>query len=538
MELLACRDRRGMIDAYDRLLSDAMLGDPLLVRAPGRSRAGLAHRRSGARRAAAARGVRAGHVGAGRGRSARRSVSGDGGRRANRSVDARPPAPRLRSGGAARGGEPPSKLFEPPSRSAASSRSRSRAATHPGVCTSGSPPTPSSIGRASSSSGAMSGRCLPSIRIRTSAWPMRPCCARSGSIRAGSTASKAERGDLAAAARDYEEELAKICGAPDGRPPILDLVLLGMGADGHTASLFPYTAALSETRRWVVANDVPQLSTRRITITFPLIERARSSLVLVTGASKSDALAEVLEGPLDPERLPESAPARDRRAWIGSSMPRRRAACAVRARRDMTLESYALDQVRPGHVLGLGSGRAAERFVRALGARVAAGLEVRGVPTSRATADLARALGIPLVSLDDAPRVDLAVDGADEVDPEGRLIKGYGGALLREKIVAAFADRVVDPRRAREMRPAPRHARSAAGRGVAVRAGAGPPPARAAGSSELSPAGRRSPAVRATTATCWSIARSARYRIRASWTARSTESPVCSRRDCFWTSAR
>lgn len=109
----------------------------------------------------------------------------------------------------------------------------------------------------------------------------------------------------------------------------------------------------------------------------------------------------------------------------------------------MTLESYALDQVRPGHVLGLGSGRAAERFVRALGARVEAGLEVRGIPTSRATADLARTLGIPLVSLDDAPRVDLAVDGADEVDPEGRLIKGYGGALLREKIVAAFADRVL-----------------------------------------------------------------------------------------------
>ena len=77
-----------------------------------------------------------------------------------------------------------------------------------------------------------------------------------------------------------------------------------MGADGHTASLFPSTAALSEARRWVVANDVPQLSTRRITITFPLIERARSALVLVTGASKSDELAEVLEGPLDPERLP------------------------------------------------------------------------------------------------------------------------------------------------------------------------------------------------------------------------------------------
>jgi ribose 5-phosphate isomerase A len=109
----------------------------------------------------------------------------------------------------------------------------------------------------------------------------------------------------------------------------------------------------------------------------------------------------------------------------------------------VTLESYALEQVRPGSVLGLGSGRAAERFVRALGSRVKAGLDVRGIPTSRATEDLARSLGIALISLDDAPRVDLAVDGADEVDPEGRLIKGYGGALLREKIVASFADRVL-----------------------------------------------------------------------------------------------
>jgi ribose 5-phosphate isomerase A len=81
--------------------------------------------------------------------------------------------------------------------------------------------------------------------------------------------------------------------------------------------------------------------------------------------------------------------------------------------------------------------------VRALGDRVASGLAVRGIPTSRATADLALALGIPLVSLDDTPRIDLAVDGADEVDPDGRLIKGYGGALLREKVVASIADRVV-----------------------------------------------------------------------------------------------
>ena len=109
----------------------------------------------------------------------------------------------------------------------------------------------------------------------------------------------------------------------------------------------------------------------------------------------------------------------------------------------MTLEEYALQQIQPGQIVGLGSGRAAERFVRALGARVAAGLAVRGVATSDATASLARAQGIPLVTLAEVARVDVAVDGADEVDPKGRLIKGYGGALLREKVVATSAARAV-----------------------------------------------------------------------------------------------
>jgi 6-phosphogluconolactonase len=115
----------------------------------------------------------------------------------------------------------------------------------------------------------------------------------------------AERGDPAAAALDSENEVALIVGGtPGGPPPQLDLVLLGMGADGHTASLFPYTRALWETRRWYVANDAPGLRARRVTATFALLERARAVLFLVTGESKAAALAEVLEGPWDPERLP------------------------------------------------------------------------------------------------------------------------------------------------------------------------------------------------------------------------------------------
>jgi ribose 5-phosphate isomerase A len=93
--------------------------------------------------------------------------------------------------------------------------------------------------------------------------------------------------------------------------------------------------------------------------------------------------------------------------------------------------------------LGLGSGSTAAHFVALLGARVAAGLEVVGVPTSQRTFDQAAALGISLATLDDHPSLDLAVDGADEVDPRLRLIKGGGGALLREKIVASASSRMV-----------------------------------------------------------------------------------------------
>jgi len=103
----------------------------------------------------------------------------------------------------------------------------------------------------------------------------------------------------------------------------------------------------------------------------------------------------------------------------------------------------ALDFVRDGMKLGLGTGRAAAAFVEALGARVAQGLRVTGVPTSEATAALAARLGIPLARLDEVPRLDVTFDGADEVDPKLDVIKGYGAAMVREKIVARSSDRLV-----------------------------------------------------------------------------------------------
>jgi ribose 5-phosphate isomerase A len=100
--------------------------------------------------------------------------------------------------------------------------------------------------------------------------------------------------------------------------------------------------------------------------------------------------------------------------------------------------------VETGMRLGLGTGSTAERFLRALGGRVQSeGLAVTGVATSERTSRLAQELGIPLVTLDEAGALDLAVDGADEADQALRLIKGGGGALLREKLVASAARRTV-----------------------------------------------------------------------------------------------
>jgi ribose 5-phosphate isomerase A len=103
----------------------------------------------------------------------------------------------------------------------------------------------------------------------------------------------------------------------------------------------------------------------------------------------------------------------------------------------------ALDLVEPGMKLGLGTGSTAAHFVDLLGARVAQGLKVICVPTSERTRAQAAALGIALATIDDEPELDLTIDGADEFDPKLRLIKGGGGALLREKIVATASSRMV-----------------------------------------------------------------------------------------------
>lgn len=118
----------------------------------------------------------------------------------------------------------------------------------------------------------------------------------------------AGEGDPDAAAIAYERAVRELVppnpAVVTGQTPRFDLVLLGMGADGHTASLFPGTAALDEQERLVVANHVPQLATTRLTFTHPLINAARRVLILVSGEGKAGTLRDVLATPQDQHRLP------------------------------------------------------------------------------------------------------------------------------------------------------------------------------------------------------------------------------------------
>lgn len=103
----------------------------------------------------------------------------------------------------------------------------------------------------------------------------------------------------------------------------------------------------------------------------------------------------------------------------------------------------SLEYVKDGQVVGLGTGSTAAYFIKLLGEKVRNGLHIRGIPTSIRSEELALSLGIPVITLDDCQEIDVTVDGADEVDPELRLIKGGGGAALREKIVASATKQLV-----------------------------------------------------------------------------------------------
>jgi len=129
---------------------------------------------------------------------------------------------------------------------------------------------------------------------------------------------RGEAQDLEAAAGEYAAELARTFGIPaDGNPPRFDLVLLGMGAEGHTASLFPDSPALQSTR-WVEAPFVPQLGMRRLTLTPRVLNAARRIVFAVGGKGKAQALRAVLRGPRQPERLPAQAitPADGTLEWL------------------------------------------------------------------------------------------------------------------------------------------------------------------------------------------------------------------------------
>src|SRR5437667_4534073 len=116
---------------------------------------------------------------------------------------------------------------------------------------------------------------------------------------------------------------------------------------------------------------------------------------------------------------------------------------SIRDQEKQTAAKAAAELIEPGQIVGLGSGSTAAYFVRFLAERVRAGLRIVGIPTSQATKALAEQLGIPLTTLEAQAHIDIDVDGADEIDPQLNLIKGGGGAFLREKIIASASKRFI-----------------------------------------------------------------------------------------------
>jgi 6-phosphogluconolactonase len=115
---------------------------------------------------------------------------------------------------------------------------------------------------------------------------------------------QAENPDLDAAARAYENELARALRPREGQWPRLDVILLGIGSDGHTASLFPQSPGLTEKVRWVVPNYVAKLGTNRLTLTYPVLNAGREVIFLVSGEEKAEIVLRAIQGPRLPDQLP------------------------------------------------------------------------------------------------------------------------------------------------------------------------------------------------------------------------------------------
>jgi 6-phosphogluconolactonase len=115
---------------------------------------------------------------------------------------------------------------------------------------------------------------------------------------------KAEEEDREGASVEYAAEIAAVLAPREGRVPPFDLVFLGLGPDGHTASLFPHSSALAENSQWVCPNYVEKLQMYRLTLTYPVLNAAAEVVFLVSGSGKAEILRQVLEGPRDPEALP------------------------------------------------------------------------------------------------------------------------------------------------------------------------------------------------------------------------------------------
>ncbi|HVG37927.1 MAG TPA: 6-phosphogluconolactonase [Pyrinomonadaceae bacterium] len=129
---------------------------------------------------------------------------------------------------------------------------------------------------------------------------------------------KGEMADASLAATEYEEELRRVFQLSDGEPPRFDLILLGLGNDGHTASLFPGTEALAETKLLVAAQWVEKLATTRLTLTYPVINAAGVVMFLVSGAEKAETLREILEGDAPVTQYPAKGvqPAAGELLWL------------------------------------------------------------------------------------------------------------------------------------------------------------------------------------------------------------------------------